>query len=188
MTIRGRHSLMAAALTTLQAWLPATLVQAAADAGADPVPTVKTWTRPTTQAMPDHRQLPMVLVTSTGTLDQPEVDGEGDVSVTYDLIVNPVVRADGFDQVADRISLYAAAIRACLEQHRTLGVDWVSDLEWVGESYGEEVVEASRTLAEALVTFHVNVSPVHNRNDVPTEDDAPTVETTNVTVDYLEEE
>jgi hypothetical protein len=190
--IRGRHHLTRAATATLQTHLPATLRQAASDGDFvldENHHLPKTWRRPTAKEIIEPL-LPVIITTSTGIVEQPEVDGDGDVSATFDLVVNAIVRGDSFDQTADLISLYAAAIAACLEQHRTLGVDWVSDLNWVDLVWGDEDPDQRRLLAEALVVFHVNVAPVHNRHDRPTDDpdDPLLVETTNVTVDTLEEE
>lgn len=189
--IRGRHQLTAATITTLQTWLPLTLRQAATDDDRDPdgITQPASWRRPTSRSISDWK-LPLVVVTSTGTVEEPEADGDGDVFVTYELVVNPVVRSRDYEETADLASIYAAAIRACLEQHRTLGVAWVTDLRWVAETFEDEEPDQQRTVGEALLVFHVDVGPVHNRFEPPTEDgeDAPTVEETNVTVDHLEEE
>lgn len=193
--IRGRHQLVAAAVDTLQTWLPVTLLAAADDFGwdvEDPTVlaklTVRGWRQPTDREMFDPA-IPLIVTTSTGTVDTPEFTGHGPVHAVYDLTVNPVVRGASFEDTADLVSIYAAAVRACLEQHRSLGVGWVSDLWWVAETFDAPEPDRQRIYAEALVTFHVVVEAVHDRNDRPTVDgwQTPyTVLTTDVTLDHME--
>lgn len=189
--IRGRHQVVAAGQATLQTYLPATLAAAATDFGWDPadVPAVKSWRMPSMREMRGgDPATPLIVITSTGWVEEPEVDNDGDAHAVYDLLVNPNVRGSDYEHTATVTSIYAAAIRTCLEQHRSLGVDWVTDLKVVAESFDEGEDDKQRLLAEALIVAHVHVGPIHNRHDVPGEDDAPTVLTTDVTVDYLEEE
>lgn len=190
--IRGRHHVVAAAQTTLQTYLPATLAAVATDFDWEPtdVPAVKSWRLPSMRELRGGDPgMPLIVTTSTGLVEQPEADGDGLVSGVYDLLVNPVVRGSDYENTATLISFYAAAIRACLEQHRSLDVDWVTDLYVVGESFDEGEDDKQRLLAEALVVAHVHVEGIHNRNEVPTDEDGEfTVEETNVTVDHMEEE
>lgn len=195
--IRGRHQLVAAAITTLQTHLQLTIMQAARDFGWDTddadvarLLTIKGWRQPSTREMFDPA-IPLIVTTSSGWVGDPEIEGDGTVSAVYDLIVNPVVRGADFEQTADVISIVAAGVRTCLEQHRSLGVGWVSDLAVVSEFFDELEADKQRVLAEALITFHVAVCSIHDRNDRPDPDggwtDAPTVLTTDVSLDHLEE-
>jgi len=177
-------------------WLPYFLAEVARQDGhqaGEPWPatprTIETYTR--NDAMWAEVQLPAVVIYSPGTVDTPERDGRGRWSAWWRLIVGAVVGASTQDHTRRLAHRYAAAIRALMVSHPTIG--GVADrLAWVGESYGEFPTDQARTLTDVAVEFRVHMSDVASvgPRELPTPHPdphdpwpgAPTVITPNVAV------
>jgi hypothetical protein len=118
---------------------------------------------------PEH-QTPAVVVMAPGLTERPEKAGEGIYTARWALSIGAVVAPRG-DKVSPRLlsARYAAAIRACILQHRTLeGV--VMGIDWLDESYDDSGPLASRSLAACRVVFEVQVDDVVTAGAGPTGD------------------
>lgn len=156
----GIHELRAAVTDVLQAWLPVALVDVARQTGVDEttVPFPRSWRRVASWDNVPEDQQPVVYVTSTGTVGENTRRSAGMTDATWRLAVLSAVRGKDYDQTAERASVYAAAIRAVLSQHRP-DVEGLSQLKWVGESYDVLSTASQRTWAGALTEFDCQVDP-----------------------------
>lgn len=166
--MRGRNDVVAAVQTTLQAWLPSYLIQAARDYGwpADPcdVPRPRTWRRVlTADELPPDSQLPSVAVSSSGWVIEPERHGET-VDAVYEIMIVATVRGPKRDwtQTGDFSGLYATAIAALLDQQTDLGTDDWAETRVVSGAFVPLGEDNQRTLAEVHVTAHVAVTSIHD--------------------------
>ena len=114
-----------------------------------------------------------------------------------------VAYANGRDAVNANVKQYAAATRAILLQHGSLG-GFADGVIWESEDYDQGPSDAERTLAVAALTFTIHVADVVNKwagpkvpsppdPDVPPDPDTipgsewPIVEETFIEVDREEE-
>ena len=155
-----------AVLTT---WLPYYLAEAARQDGleaGEPYPaeprTIETFTRPDTWM---EHQLPAVIVVSPGTDGEADTDGRGRVSAWWRLGVWAVVGASDQDATRRLAHRYAAAIRACLVSHRTLG-GVAERLTYRGERYDEAATDQARTLTMVGVEFRVRMVDIAGQGPV----------------------
>lgn len=111
---------------------------------------------------------PAVVIMAPGITERPERDGDSSYRAVWGLAVGAVVSARGNQEAAEVLAArYAAAIRACLIQHRTLE-GFATGVDWVTESYDELPSQASRTLAACRVVFEVEVRDVVTSSAGPT--------------------
>ena len=184
-----------AAEQVLTRWLPHYLAEAARQDGlapGDPYPaeprTIETFTRFDTWA---EHQLPAVIVVSSGTVGDVDRDGRGRLSAWWRLGVWAVCGAADQDSTRTLAHRYAAAIRACLVSHPTLG-GAAERLTYVGEEYAELPTDQARTLTAAGVEVRVRMADIAGQGPTvmptPTPDPHlpwpadPTVITPNVAV------
>jgi hypothetical protein len=153
---------------TLQRWMPWTLLQVAEFEGRNPaqITQVRTWKRLPETAVIDFDQLPAIGVASSGLIGTPESDGDLSSRATWAVQVEVVVRGKSYDEVTDLVGLYAAAVRACLMQHPSLG-GFADQTMWIGEDYAAVDATKSRTLGAAVVEVAVTVDDVLNIHDAP---------------------
>lgn len=179
----------AAAMDTLQLWMPAYVAELERQTGREPrsVPLPKTWKHTTEklQRWPED-QVPAVIVVSPGTEGDPLVNGDGTYDVAFVLGVGVIVAARDQPSANDLVKLYAAAIRTLLVQHASLG-GFASGLVWSDEKYDGLPADYLSVGAGAELTFFVAVSGVMSEDggpgdppDDPYDDPGewPTVETT----------
>lgn len=147
---------------TLEEWLPSILVELARRAGwveedQDPLDVItppRSWKRlPSFRALTAD-QSPAVVVTSTGLNGQPKRDGEGLWAATWALHGFVVVRGATYEDTADRVGLYLAAIRAAVLQQGIAGVQ-TRKPRWLGEAYDELDTDAARSIGAGVVSFEV---------------------------------
>lgn len=152
------HQLRSAATDVLQAWLPAALVDVARQTGIDEttVPFPRSWVRVASWDNVREDQQPVVYVTSTGTVGEVDRRAGGVADATWRLAVLAAVRGSDYDQTAERASIYGAAIRNVLTQHRPY-IEGLSSIRWVGDSYDVYASTSQRTWAGALVEFDCDV-------------------------------
>lgn len=150
------HQLRDAARTVLQAWLPTALHDVAGQAGVDVPPSPRTWRRVATFDQVPEAQVPVVFVAAPSTTST-TLRRSTDYTASWELQVVAALRGRDYEQTAERVSVYAAAIRAVMLQ-RPLGIN-VAAVRWQGEVYDEMPAVAQRTWAAAMLSFEVDVAP-----------------------------
>lgn len=122
-------------------------------------------------------QLPSLVVACPGTLGEPKSDGEGAYHATFAVEVGVIVSANEEGATNRLAKRYAAAVRAILVQHSSLG-GFARGLDWMGEAY-DRVVERpdQRMLRATVLPFSVEVDDVvqaaHGPTELPVEDAGP---------------
>lgn len=194
------HQLRRAVIATLQDWLVWTdgdgrwqpgwpLVDIAQQTGVDVdrLPPVRAWHRVAAWDDVSESQQPVVFATSPGLVGEPERRAREWRSV-WEVPVMVAVRGQDYDDTADLVSVFAAAIRTTVLREQPT-VDGVEGWWWAGETYDALPADQQRTWAGALVTFHCAASevvqerPERDRPDTPFDDakPIPTVEQVDVT-------
>lgn len=170
------HQLRNATTNTLQAWLPVALVDVARQTGIDEttIPFPRSWKRVANWDSVPEDQVPVVYITSTGTQDVVRRRAEGVMDATWRLQVMAAVRGKSYEQTAERVSVYATAIRAVLLQHRPQ-IDGLGELLWTGETLDAMQTQHQRTWAGALVEFdaHIHQAVIAERPGVLPVPDPP---------------
>lgn len=169
--IKTGTDLRRAALATLQLWMPTYIAEIARQAGLVPpgipgLAAIASWQVVANfDELPDSN-LPCLMVTSPGVAGKPVRHGSGLTDVIWGLDVYVVISGQDWGDTADKVGYYAAAARAALAQHGSLGglAEWT---RWEGESYGRIPQRQSRTLGGALVMFHSCVRSVLNTHAGP---------------------
>lgn len=121
---------------------------------------VTTWEQiPTLEALSSARY-PVGAVTSPGLTSRPTRTTKRRHDATWRISVGVWDRGVSYQDTASRVRRWAAAVRATLLDHRTLG--GIADgLWWAGEEYRQNPTrEAARTLGGCAVSFDVDVSDV----------------------------
>lgn len=170
------HQIRTAVLGELQVWLPTALAEVAAETGVDVPPSPRSWHRLGTWDQVAEAQLPVVFVAVPATSGTTVRRAEA-YDAVWDLQVVAAVRGGSYEQTAEAVSVYAAAIRAVLTQRP---VGWTC--RWTGEMYDAMPARGQRTLAATMVTWTVEVadaigleSPMRHASGPP--DGPPTVPT-----------
>jgi hypothetical protein len=103
-----------------------------------------------------EEQLPALIVVVPGLADAPRKDGDGVINAPWR--VHPVVFSLGPDKATTDTNskLYAAAVRAILLQHASLG-GFSDGLVWEGEDYDIGPPQGGRTIGSAVLNFVVHV-------------------------------
>lgn len=190
--VTGAH-VEAAAIETMQLWMPGYLAEAERQAGLDArsLATPRAWK--TTNEDIDHwpeLQLPAVVIVSPGIVERPTKDGAGRYTAVFGLAIGVVVNAR--DQAAANLNakLYGACVVAMLLHHPSLG-GFASALDWVDLSYDDVPADYLSVGAYAAAGFEVTVPDVLHAYSGPTEPpddpyedpgDRPTVATTDLTL------
>lgn len=159
-----RGQLDHAVLNTLRTWAPAYLAAIAAQEhtalGSRPLPPIKSWAAVGRADEAPELEPPYVLVTSAGTSQDPEMDGDGIYAGWFAVAFTIEVEVNSPEQARANyvVGLYVAALRAALVQQGSLG-GIASALRWVRESYEElGVSEPDQTArAAAGAAFLVRV-------------------------------
>lgn len=118
MIVSGTH-VRRAALLALQTNLPGWLEHLSTPDLVLPQP--RTWRRLADFADIAEHDSPAVLVTSPGIEGTPERDADGEWTATWLIRAFCVVRGRSYEETADRVGLYTAALRGALLDDRTLG-------------------------------------------------------------------
>lgn len=153
---------------TLQLWLPSTLAETARQAGLTApqvaaLPLVKTWKwiAVNDAARLPVDQLPAVFVTSPGLADGPARNGKGSYTYEWNATVTAVARGQSYEDTADLVGFYVAAIRtACVQQPSFGGFSTACVL--AGEDYALFDASVARTIAAGFVDLVVTVKDVAN--------------------------
>lgn len=133
-------------------------------------------------------QLPAAVVVVPGLIEEPKRRGRT-WEARWALGIGIVAASTTREATQDLVSRYAAAVRALVLQHPSLG-GMASGLAWLGERYDELPTEDQRTIGAGQLMFAVTVEHVTSADgprDVPADPladpgDWPQVESTLVTV------
>lgn len=206
-----RSQITEATREVLEAWMPAYVAEIERQNGLAPedleVPGNVT-IRTSFAQWDTEAATPAILIVSQGLVSpaildpgiygEPTSDGEGRWQALWGLTVGAIVSGEDPDAIQEKADLYAAAIRGCLLQRQPLpGIG--ASLRWTGETYVGIPEEESLGIASARVGFECRVplaveahagpapgtEPPANPYEPP--EDWPTVETTHLSVDPLEE-
>jgi hypothetical protein len=186
-----------AAIDTLKAWMPAYIAELERQAGRDArsLPMIKSWVlRPEFEVWPEDLKTPAIVAVSPGLAEPPTKNGDGSYDAVWSLGVGVVTETATEASTRELARVYAAAIRGCILQRRSLGAGRIAD--WVDESYDEDIpAEKARTLACAMNVFTVQMDNVvlvgeGPRGDPPEDPyadpgDWPEVQTTHVEIERL---
>lgn len=182
------------ALETLQTWLPTYLREVERQTGRDPntLPAVRSWKPVNIFERWPEDQLPAVLLVSPGLIGTPEKEGDGYYRARWSLGIGVVVSARDAATTNSLAKVYAAAVRATILQHQSLG-GHSRGVGWVDEKYDDLPAEKGRTLAAGQNIFWVEYAQVVSTkggpiqpvppDDEPPPEDWPTVETADTTIE-----
>ena len=156
--------------TELRADLPARLTQLAALKQVE-LPAPRTWRRLHDFLNLTEQQSPAVVVTSPGLDGPPLVTGPDEWEADWLVRVYCVVRGRTYNETADRVGHYVAALRATLLSNAGLAA-LASGIEWRAESYAELATDEQRSIGAGSVTVAYL--------GIPTDLDLPSVAVTTV--------
>jgi hypothetical protein len=160
MSVIGRVSTAAAveraALVTLKDYLPVYLADVAAQEGvkAGKIESVKSWAVSSEYEAFPETNLPAVIISSEGMVDEPRKDGAGFYTVTRSLEVSITIGAATPPRARLYAQIYIAAIAAALLQRRSLGDD-MRATDWIDEANGTVSKTQRRTVVAAAAVFEV---------------------------------
>jgi hypothetical protein len=141
-----------------QRWSPDYVAEVSEQSGRDrcDLPTFRSYLPALDLDKFEEDQVPACVIVAPGTMRPPAKRGHL-WYVTWQLSIGCVVSGQDRDNTFELVPLYAAAVRALMVQHPSLGVDWVDGVSWLGERYDELDTDDSRTIAAASVTFAIDV-------------------------------
>lgn len=188
------HHVERAVRDTVRLWTPDYLAEVAEQNGRarGDLPTFRSFLPALDLDRFSEDQIPSCVIVSPGTFEKPRRRATA-WDVRWAVNVGCVVSGQDRDNTFELTQLYAAAVRAALVQHPSLGVDWTDGIEWLGERYDELDSDDVRTLMAGSVSFSVGAaSAVDSRGGttVPSIDPAEpadewsTVEHVSVTTRY----
>lgn len=143
---------------TLKDHLPGALDALAAEKGLAPgaLPAPRSWARlPDFTKLPE-KQSPSVVVTSPGLEAEPARDYLLVYAAAWRIRAFVVIRGRSYDEVADRVGHYTAALRNAVLAHAQLG-GLAERTIWVDETYAELAVDQARSIGAGSVGFVVAV-------------------------------
>lgn len=149
-------------IATLDKWYPTYLkemeLQLGQPMGMIPEPRSYS-TRNNYESFPED-QLPMCIVVSPGLSGRPLREGDGMYRAPWRVGVGVVVSANDYQTTRELGLLYAAATRAIIVQHASLG-GFAAHTSWDDESYDDEPIpEADRSVMSVYNLFTVEVEDV----------------------------
>jgi hypothetical protein len=166
---------------TLARWLPYYLDQVNRElpTARTRLPVPREWRQPLTRAgIPRLDLAPLVVVTTTGVTEV-ERNAE-DVDGAFEVYVDCIVQGSDYDDTAELVAVYAAAVRVALDQHPALGIGegddyeagFASDTRFVSDEPPTIDEAQQKTFGEAVARFEVWVAAIHALYG-PTEPPAP---------------
>ena len=159
--VYGGHSVQEAFYTTLQTWFPTYIAEFNRALGTDALAVPFEY-----RHRPDYRTHPRnakaaVLVTVPGTAGQPEIY-QSNVRAHFHVDVMVYLYGTTDWQETEALTqAYAACIRTCIVQNRSLGGLAESTI-WMGEEYLEGEHSSGRTTGVSHIRFLVTVANVMN--------------------------
>lgn len=143
----------------LKTWLPTYLPEIARGSGraGSDLQQPRSWV--SALDLPDGKfienQMPSCVIVAPGLVEEPEKRG-GLYICRWGVSVGLVVSGQDRENTFDLSELYAAAVRAAVLQHPSLG-SFADGVDWIGERYDDIPNDMSRTLAAGTVQFSVEV-------------------------------
>ena len=113
-------------------------------------------------------QMPCIVLESPGLTDKPEVRGDGQVDMTFGLVIGVVSPGKDADDTRLTNRLYGAAIAAIMVQQRVQHPN-VSTVTLTDLAYDAIPFDEHRTIAATRATFDVVMPNVLNRRAGPLE-------------------
>lgn len=157
--------------THLQSWFPTYIAELARIEGKDPasMPLFRSWVSALDlpEGKYEEHQMPSCVIVAPGLLREPERRG-GDVIATWAVSVGCVVSGQDRENTFDLAEMYAAAVRAAVVQHPSLG-GFATATDWLGERYDDIPNDMLRTLAAGSVQFAVQAYQAITPSDGPSE-------------------
>lgn len=117
-------------------------------------------------------QLPQCLIVSPGMSSAPLMEGDGTFRGFWRVAIGIVNSAKDRESTNRNSKWYAAAVRAIILQHRSLG-GVACGVEWEEEGYEDGPTEADRSLAVSTNTFIFEVPGIADREGGPSEPEPP---------------
>jgi hypothetical protein len=154
--IFGGSSVQEAVYRTLETWLSSYIAEVNRQLGSDVLKNVTEY-----RHRPEYRTLPKdvqcaILVIVPGTAGTPKTYQDS-VRANWNVQVNAFVYGTkDWQETQALTTAYAACIRACLVQHRDLGL-FAETTKWMGESYLEGEHSSTRTTGLAKINFEVTI-------------------------------
>lgn len=136
----------------LREHLPAKLAEMA-DAEGLPLPEPRSWSRLADFTTIAEHQSPAVVVTTPGISEVLPSAGCRAQVATWQLRVFVVVRGRTYEETADRVAAYTAAVRSVLLEARRLE-GFSASVTWAGETYQELSADDARTVGAGSVTVN----------------------------------
>lgn len=161
------HTIEGWATAHLELWLPTYIAEVARQRDVPIPPNPRSYvTVNEFDRWPEH-QIPTCIVVSPGLADQPAKAGDGRYRATW--VLGIAIIASGRDRPStEKLSkMYAAAVRAAIAQHPSLGQSVVRGSQWRDERYTDVPNDDSRTLGSGQVYFYVEVDNVINTTGGP---------------------
>lgn len=157
-----------AVMEIIHSWMPTYLQelerQLGWERGRIPSPRYYT-TRNEFDSFPEDK-MPMCVVVSPGLADPPTREGDGTYSADWAIGVGFAAQAKDADSSHAMATIYAAAGRALLLQHTSLG-GVAHGIEWIDESYDDLVTEENRTIRAAYNIYRVSIWDVVKKGAGP---------------------
>jgi hypothetical protein len=157
----GGHSVQEAMYATLEKWLPSYVMEINRQLGEEvlQIPTEYRF-------RPDYRTLPKsstaaILIDVTGTSGRPQVYQQATRANWEARVMIFVYGTKDWQETQAMTNAYAAAVRAAIVQHRSLG-GFADTTIWTGEDYREGEHSGTRTTGLAVVHFEVTVGNAVN--------------------------
>lgn len=166
--ITGKH-VRAAVEATLKRWMPDYIGEVARRNGkaAGDLPNFRSYSSVLEPDKFTEDQLPSCVIVAPGLFGEPHRRGTGRYEADWSVGVGAVVRGKDRASTFDLTEYYAAAVRAILVQHPSLG-GFAQHTDWLGERYDELSTQDLRTIAFAVVQFSVTVEGVVDTSQGPT--------------------
>lgn len=152
-----------------------------------PLPTIRSYPDSLDPSKYPEDQLPSLICVVPGTSAPPRRTGDGWIT-DWTVGVGVIVTAKDKDSSRALADYYAQAVRALIEQHPSLGTDFVTGTDWLSKRSDNLPIrsEDMRTLGAAFMAFSVQTQEVGTRFQGPTTPindghdpgDWPTVEST----------
>jgi hypothetical protein len=155
-------------IDTLRDWFPTYLreLELQLDMTAGLLPAPKSYSKADEFEWETGQQLPAAIVISPGLAGHPLMDGERKYRATWTVAVGVIVSADTQEHTNELAKIYAAAVRAIVLQHGSLG-EKAGGSEWIDEGYDDLPPDANRSMAAATMTFEIEVEDVIDRQGGP---------------------
>lgn len=143
----------------LRTWMPTYLPEIGREDGrsGDALPQFRSWV--SALDLPEGKftedQMPSCVIVAPGMTEEPVKQGQIFIC-RWAVSVGVCVSGQDRENTFDLSELYAAAVRAAVLQHSSLG-GFASGIDWLGERYDDIPNSMLRTLAAGTVQFSVEV-------------------------------